>query len=105
LTVKLDADKAKPSLDDPALIIGSDAYCSRRLGRRRLPLAIQAEALYSTRATRWLVAARRCWPAWPDLGDRWPSRLVATAAEGSLRNVEVAEISDLKNDYNLSLPR
>jgi len=23
---------------------------------------------------------RRCWPSWPDLRGRWPSRLVATAA-------------------------
>ncbi len=27
---------------------------------------------------------RRCWPARPDLGERWPSRLVATAAEDRL---------------------
>jgi hypothetical protein len=28
---------------------------------------------------------RRCWPARPDLGDRRPSRLVATAEEDRLR--------------------
>ena len=27
---------------------------------------------------------RRCWSSWPDLGERWPSRLVATAAENRL---------------------
>jgi hypothetical protein len=27
---------------------------------------------------------RRCWPSWPDLGERWPARLVATAAAGRL---------------------
>jgi hypothetical protein len=27
---------------------------------------------------------RRCWPARPDLGERWPSRLVATSAEDRL---------------------
>jgi hypothetical protein len=27
---------------------------------------------------------RWCWPARPDLGERWPSRLVATAAEDRL---------------------
>ena len=27
---------------------------------------------------------RRCWPAWPDLGERWPARLVATASEDRL---------------------
>ena len=27
---------------------------------------------------------RRCWTARPDLGERWPSRLVATAAENRL---------------------
>src|SRR5215471_13636519 len=26
----------------------------------------------------------RCWPARPDLGERWPSRLVATAEEDRL---------------------
>jgi hypothetical protein len=28
---------------------------------------------------------RRCWPSRPDLGERWPARLVATAAEDRLR--------------------
>src|SRR5262245_5264041 len=27
----------------------------------------------------------RCWPSRPDLGERWPSRLVATAAESRLK--------------------
>jgi hypothetical protein len=30
------------------------------------------------------AAHRRCWPARPDLGERWPSRLVATAEEDRL---------------------
>ena len=29
-------------------------------------------------------AGRRRWPSWSDLGERWPSRLVATAAENRL---------------------
>jgi hypothetical protein len=29
---------------------------------------------------------RRCWTARPDLGERWPSRLVATAAEDCLNS-------------------
>src|SRR5262249_24786600 len=28
---------------------------------------------------------RRCWPSRSDLGERWPSRLVATAAEDGLK--------------------
>jgi hypothetical protein len=28
---------------------------------------------------------RRCWPSRPDLGERWPSRLVATAEEKRLK--------------------
>jgi len=31
--------------------------------------------------TPMICTHRRCWPAWPDLGERWPSRLVATATE------------------------
>ena len=30
------------------------------------------------------VLSAGCWTAWPDLGERWPSRLVATAAEDRL---------------------
>jgi hypothetical protein len=33
---------------------------------------------------RWRSPHRRCWPSRPDLGKRWPSRLVATAAEDRL---------------------
>jgi hypothetical protein len=32
------------------------------------------------------IPHRRCWPSWPDLGERWPSRLVATAAEERLKH-------------------
>jgi hypothetical protein len=41
-----------------------------------LPVAIRAVACPRLH--------RRCWTARPDLGDRWPSRLVATAAENCL---------------------
>jgi len=44
-------------------------------------------------------AHRRCWPSRPDLGERWPSRLVATAAEDRLsfratRRSRAAAIAD-----------
>jgi hypothetical protein len=40
--------------------------------------------LSDARADRRDESNRRCWPARPDLGERWPSRLVATAAENRL---------------------
>ena len=36
---------------------------------------------------------RRCWTSRPDLGERWPSRLVATAAEDRLSFRQIASKS------------
>src|SRR5262245_26730433 len=38
---------------------------------------------------------RRCWPSRPDLGERWPSRLVATAEEDRLRHLAQLALSNL----------
>jgi hypothetical protein len=54
-----------------------DAYrCGFRLDRRFSRPHFVAVA--GSRSHRW------CWPARPDLGECWPSRLVATAAENRL---------------------
>jgi hypothetical protein len=42
---------------------------------------------------------RRCWTARPDLGERWSSRLVATAAEERLSNTAL-DLNPWTNDYH-----
>jgi hypothetical protein len=44
-------------------------------------------------------AAMAHWPSWPDLVDRWPSRLVATAAEDRL----IAHAYDSRLNFQLKI--
>jgi hypothetical protein len=55
------------------------------------------------RGATWSRSCRGRWPSWPDLGERWSSRLVATAAENRLsirRNshTSFAAASDCRTD-------
>jgi probable HAF family extracellular repeat protein len=61
---------------------GSSPFPPRSRGVQRLPkwhpLRFPRYARHCPRLHR------RCWPSRPDLGERWPSRLVATAEEDRL---------------------
>src|SRR5262249_10654546 len=72
-------------------------WCLLRLPRHDMVIAFTspplaglhgalAARLWRARFSRALASRshRRCWPARPHLGERWPSRLVATAAEKRL---------------------
>jgi hypothetical protein len=65
---------------------------SRELPRRVIHIGVKggehlAASAHHLMADTWCRVRphRRCWPARPDLGGLWPSRLVATAAADCLR--------------------